>query len=293
MGISHCNMEFDIIILSARSLSHEGFCYTLNRRTADGQTIQSMAWSVVTDISDQLVSCNDKHTHQTNTTERAVERVKDNINKRATCSVHLYADIPTCMESIWLSSCENSYQHQHFAGKTQHCPHRRHVSQHPRAHYPHKYERSLSSCQKEEIRKATIPPTDKWSGRQRPLSFSHNSGNWLPWSLWTMGHQMPALYFWSNLPKAYYWNYHRSLSHAPITFLIWETAQVGTLTNISTLYSLCRCIAVFLLFLVALPSSSPRKPPCILGCLQHLYIYDMLVFVLISCTHIHDGISLP
>ena len=30
---------------------------------------------VVTDINDQLVSCNDKHTHQTNTTERAAELI--------------------------------------------------------------------------------------------------------------------------------------------------------------------------------------------------------------------------
>ena len=45
---------------------------------------------------------------------------------------HLSMHLAICwylyMESIWLSPCNNSYQHQHFAGKTWHCPHRRHVN---------------------------------------------------------------------------------------------------------------------------------------------------------------------
>ena len=70
------------------SIGHEGFCYTLNRRTADGQTYwrchnRACPGRVVTDINDQLVSCNDKHTHQPNTTEIAIERVKENVKKRA------------------------------------------------------------------------------------------------------------------------------------------------------------------------------------------------------------------
>ena len=39
-----------------------------------------------------------------------------------------------------------------------------------------------------------------------------------------------------NLPKAYDWNYHRYLSHTPITFLIGESARAGTRTNISTCF---------------------------------------------------------
>ena len=68
-GIRHNNLR--------HLIRHEGFHYTLNRRTADGQTYwrchnRACPGRVVTDINDQLVSCNDKHTHQPNTTERAI-----------------------------------------------------------------------------------------------------------------------------------------------------------------------------------------------------------------------------
>ena len=62
------SMEFITTIRGARSLLHQGYRYTLNHRTADGQTYwrcqdRSCSGRVVTDTNDQLVTCNDKHTH--------------------------------------------------------------------------------------------------------------------------------------------------------------------------------------------------------------------------------------
>ena len=62
------SMEFITIIRGARSLLHQGYRYTLNCRTADGQIYwrcqdRSCSGRVVTDTNDQLVTCNDKHTH--------------------------------------------------------------------------------------------------------------------------------------------------------------------------------------------------------------------------------------
>ena len=111
------------------------------------------------------------------------------------------------------------------------------------------------------------------------ISFIQNSGNWLPWSL--------AIYepcAIKCLTCSYFWSLEttcQKLSWVSIacsyTFLIRETAQAGTQTNLSTLFYMmyfCFC------FLVALSSSSPRKPLRVLGCLNHL------VIVLISCIHI-------
>ena len=60
------SMEFITTIRGAPSLLHQGFRYTLNCRTADGQTYwrcqdRSCSGRVVTDTNDQLVTCNDKH----------------------------------------------------------------------------------------------------------------------------------------------------------------------------------------------------------------------------------------
>ena len=62
--------------------------YTLNRRTADGQTYwrcqdRSCSGRVVTDTNDQLVTCNDKHTHPPKATETALEMVKERMKERA------------------------------------------------------------------------------------------------------------------------------------------------------------------------------------------------------------------
>ncbi len=81
-------MEFITTTRGARSLLHEGYMYTLNRRTADGHTYwrchdRSCPGRAVTDSNDQLVSCNDKHSHPPQPAERAVEIVKEKMKKRA------------------------------------------------------------------------------------------------------------------------------------------------------------------------------------------------------------------
>ena len=81
-------MEFVLTTQGARSLVHQGYKYTLSRRTADGQTYwrchdRSCPGIAVTDTTNQLVSCNNKHSHPPNTAERAAEVVKERMKKRA------------------------------------------------------------------------------------------------------------------------------------------------------------------------------------------------------------------
>ena len=61
-------MEFVTTTRGGRSLIHQGYRYTLNRRTADGQIYwrcadRSCPGRAVTDVHDQLVSCNENHSH--------------------------------------------------------------------------------------------------------------------------------------------------------------------------------------------------------------------------------------
>ena len=81
-------MKFVTTTQGARSLVHQGYKYTLNRRTADRQTYwrchdRSCPGRAVTDTTDQLVSCNNKHSHPLPPTERALEVVKKMIKNRA------------------------------------------------------------------------------------------------------------------------------------------------------------------------------------------------------------------
>ena len=57
----------------------------LNRRTADGRRChdRSCTGTAVTHTTDELVSCNNKHSHLSNTAERVVEVVKERMKKRA------------------------------------------------------------------------------------------------------------------------------------------------------------------------------------------------------------------
>lgn len=81
-------MEFITTTRGACSLLHEGYKYTLNRRTTDGQTYwrchdRSCSGRAVTDSNDQLVSCNNQHSHPPQPAERAAEVVKEKMKKRA------------------------------------------------------------------------------------------------------------------------------------------------------------------------------------------------------------------
>ena len=66
-------------------IAHQGYKYRLNRRTADNWRChdRSCPGRAVTDTTDQLVSCNNKHSHPPDTAERAVEVAKKTIKKRA------------------------------------------------------------------------------------------------------------------------------------------------------------------------------------------------------------------
>ena len=80
-------MEFVTTTRGARSLIHQGYRYTLNRRTADGQIYwrcadRSCPGRAVTDVYDQLVSCNENHSHLSKVTETVVELIKDKMKKR-------------------------------------------------------------------------------------------------------------------------------------------------------------------------------------------------------------------
>ncbi len=81
-------MELTTTTRGARTLLYQGYKYTLNRRTADGHIYwrchdRSCYGRAATDSSDQLVSCNQKHTHRPATTETALEKVKQKMKKRA------------------------------------------------------------------------------------------------------------------------------------------------------------------------------------------------------------------
>ena len=81
-------MEFVTTTRGARSLLHQGYRYTLNQRTTHGQIYwrcadRSCPGRTVTDVHDQLVSCNENHSHLPKVTETVVELVKDKMKKRA------------------------------------------------------------------------------------------------------------------------------------------------------------------------------------------------------------------
>ena len=100
-------MEFVTTTRGAHSLVCQGYKFTLNRRTADGQTYwrchdRSCPGRAVTDTTDQQVSCNNKHSHPPppppqNTAERAAEVVKERMKKKAkeeTTSIpHIYHNV--------------------------------------------------------------------------------------------------------------------------------------------------------------------------------------------------------
>ena len=81
-------MEFITTRRGARSLLHQGYKYTINRRTADGQIYwrcqdRNCQGRAITDINDQLVSCNSKHCHPPNSAEIAADLVKEKMKKKA------------------------------------------------------------------------------------------------------------------------------------------------------------------------------------------------------------------
>ena len=81
-------MDFITTKRGVRSLIHEGHRYTLNRRTADGQTYwrcidRNCPGRAITDVNDQLVYRNDKHSHLHKPIERSVEMLKEKMKKRA------------------------------------------------------------------------------------------------------------------------------------------------------------------------------------------------------------------
>ena len=70
-------IEFTTTKRGARSLLHDGYQYTINRRTADGQTYwrcfdRTCGGRAVTDINDCLVSANNNHNHPPDVVEVAV-----------------------------------------------------------------------------------------------------------------------------------------------------------------------------------------------------------------------------
>ena len=132
---------------------------------------------------------------------------------------------------------------------------------------------AVQAARKKKSESYCIHSSYQWSGRQRPLSFFHNSGNQLLWSLWTMCQQMQTCTFTlsKQLAKSTLSNYHTCLSHVPNTFLI---QLAGTLTNLSTFHNLLDTSVhgFFPLQLVSLQSCFPLKPSCGLGCSNYLYM---------------------
>ena len=81
-------MEFVTTKRGARCLLHDGYRYTINRRTLDDQTYWRCAdrkcpGRAITSADDQLVSKNDKHNHPPNTTEIELEKIKESMKVRA------------------------------------------------------------------------------------------------------------------------------------------------------------------------------------------------------------------
>ena len=81
-------MEFTTTKKGARSLLHDGYRYTINRRTADGQTYwrcfdRTCGGRAVTDVNDCLVSANNNHNHPPDVVEVAVQKIKEEIKERS------------------------------------------------------------------------------------------------------------------------------------------------------------------------------------------------------------------